>query len=593
MEQTLTVRGEQQNPDAILIMDERLSRLEAQLEGLASRVDALERRLSALETGALAGSTPRQGVPVAGEVDALERLASLRVSDLGGFVALVGRTLLVLAGAYLLRALTDSGRLATGDGLLLGLGFALCWIVMADQAGAHGRGLSAAFHGVAFALIAFPLLYEATIRFQFLNAATGAVGLGVSATVALAVAARRRLQGVAWVATLGALATAGGLMLASAELGPVALVLVWLGGATLWLGEWLGWTVLGWPAALAADLTVLVLSGRAVAPDVADRPAVALAAEIGLLVAYLGSVAVRTLLLRREVLPFEVAQCGAAIAVGLGGAAYVTSHTGGGMLPLGGSALVLAAACFAVAAVLVERRQGRGRNDTFYAWAGLVFALAGWALTLPGTALGPVYAALGAASAWAGRRWARFVLQVHGAVYLMAAAVAAGLLVHIGYGLGLPLEAAQAPSAAMLGVLALCVFALGGLSPAGAEGPIRPGARVPRLIGLVLALGGLLGMAAAYLGPVIADAATPAVRGGMVATLRTGLLVTAVLGLGWATRTLGFVEGAWLVYPLLVLAGLKFVVEDFRAGQPATLFVGFAVYGLALILGPRLCRRSR
>ncbi len=53
----------------------------------------------------------------------------------------------------------------------------------------------------------------------------------------------------------------------------------------------------------------------------------------------------------------------------------------------------------------------------------------------------------------------------------------------------------------------------------------------------------------------------------------------------------GFVEGAWLVYPLLILTGLKFLVEDLRAGRPATLFVSFALYGLALIAGPWLCRR--
>lgn len=56
-------------------------------------------------------------------------------------------------------------------------------------------------------------------------------------------------------------------------------------------------------------------------------------------------------------------------------------------------------------------------------------------------------------------------------------------------------------------------------------------------------------------------------------------------------RITGFVEGAWLVYPFLGLTGLKFVLEDLRTGQPGTLFVGFALYGLALILGPRLCRR--
>jgi hypothetical protein len=62
--------------------------------------------------------------------------------------------------------------------------------------------------------------------------------------------------------------------------------------------------------------------------------------------------------------------------------------------------------------------------------------------------------------------------------------------------------------------------------------------------------------------------------------------------LAWGSRALNLIEGAWLVYPFLTLTGLKFVIEDFRAGTPATLFLSFALYGLALILGPRLCRRS-
>ncbi len=572
-------------------MDDRLSRLEAQLEQLSIHVGDLERRLAALETREPAAAAVRaHGVPAAGELDALERLASLRASDVGAVVALLGRTLVVLAGAYLLRALTDSGRLAAGPGVLLGLAFALCWVVVADRAGAHGRSLSAAFHGVAFVLIAFPLLFEATTRFQFLTTAAAAAGLGGSAAVALAVAARRQLPGVAWVTTLGALATTGALMLATSELGPLALFLVLLGVATLWLGHLLDWTVLRWPVALGADLAILILSGRAVAPDVADRPGMALAAQILLLVAYLGSVAVRTLFLGRDAIPFEMAQGAVAIAVGLGGAAYVTGRIGGA-LPLGIATLALAAGCYAVAVAFVERRQGRRRNFSFYTSAGLVFALAGCALALPRPPLGLTYAALGLATGWAGRVWRRRTFRAHGAVYLVAAVAVSGLLAHVGYGLGLPLPPAHAPSAAMLGVLALCLAAVWGLGAPAAEGTPGLAARLPRLVGLVLALGGVMGVAVAWLTPAIAGAEAAA-HGGQVATLRTALLVSDVLALAWAARAWGFVEGAWLVYPLLVLTGLKFVLEDFRAGQPATLFVGFALYGLALIVGPRLCRRS-
>ena len=78
----------------------------------------------------------------------------------------------------------------------------------------------------------------------------------------------------------------------------------------------------------------------------------------------------------------------------------------------------------------------------------------------------------------------------------------------------------------------------------------------------------------------------------IVATLRTALLVAGALLLAWAGGARRFVEAAWLVYPLLVVIGVKLLFEDLRAGRPATLFLAFALYGAALIVGPRLKRRG-
>jgi hypothetical protein len=573
-------------------MEDRLIHLEAQMEELVRRIADFEQRLAALETREPAATAVRaHGAPSAEELDGEASLAGLRKSDLATIVAAVGRTLVILAGAYLLRALTDSGVLAAGPGALLGLAFALGWIVMADRAGAHGRTLHATFHGVAFVLIALPLLFEATTRFHFLDPATAAASLAGCAAVALAVAARRHLLGVAWVATLGALGTAVALMLFTAELGPFALFLVLLGVATLWLGYVLDWTLLRWPVALVADLTILILSGRAVTSGVSDAPGMALAVQILLLVAYLGSFATRTLFLNRNVIPFEVVQSVAGIVVGLGGAAYVTRTTGVGTLPLGLATLALAGGCYGVAVAFVERRQGRHRNFFFYTSAGLVFALVGSALVLPTPAPALVYAALGLVTAWAGRLSERVTFHAHGAVYLAAAVVVSGLFAHVLYGLGVPAAPAHGASATMLGVLGLCVASIWALAPAATEGPPLPAVRVPRLVVLVLGLGGLLGVAVAWLTPVLGGGATMAPHPSLVATLRTALLVAGVLVLAWAAGARGFVEGAWLVYPLLILTGLKFLLEDFRAGRPATLFLGFALYGLALIAGPWLCRR--
>lgn len=564
--------------------------LEIEIRLLAGRLDAIEGRLDRLESqerGAAAreAGRPNGAVPTRA---AGESPAGFGIPDVGSVVALLGRTLLVLAGAFLLRALTDAGRLDAGPGVLLGLAFAATWIVMADRAGGRGNGSSAAFHGLAFVLIAFPLLFEATTRFHFLNPAAVAAGLGGCTAIALAVAWRRRLQGLAWVATLGVLATAGALAVATAEMGPFALFLIVLGVAALWFGYVLDWTVLRWPVALFADLAVVILSLRAATVGAADTPGMAFGAQTLLLAAYLGSFATRTLLLNRDVIPFEVAQSIGASIVGLGGAAFLTQVGNGGGVPLGAATLALAAGCYAAAAIFVERRQRRRRNYYFYTSAGLVFTLAGCALALPPAAVGPAYAVLGVVAASAGRLFTRATYRAHAAAYLTAAVVVTGLLPQVLYGLGLPLVPGRSASAAALGVLALCGVAMWGLAPDAASFAPSPWRRVPRLIVLVLALGGLLGAVSSFLFPPGGpDAAAP----GLVAAVRTALLVVGVLTLALADRIWAFPEGGWLVYPLLFLAGAKFVLEDVRAGQTSTLFVGFALYGLALIAGPRLRRR--
>lgn len=573
-------------------MEDRLIRLEAQMVQLVHRIAAFEQRLAALEsrgTPATVISVP--AAPKAEVLDGEPSLTDLRKSDLPTIVAALGRTLVILAGAYLLRALTDSGVLTAGPGALLGLAFALGWIVMADRAAARGRTLHATFYGVAFVLIALPLVFEATTRFHFLEPATAAASLTGCAAVALVVAARRRLLGVAWVATLGAVGTAVALMFLTAELGPFVLFLVLLGVATLWLGYVLEWTLLRWPVALVADLTILILSGRAVTSGASDSPGMAITVQVLLLVAYLGSFAARTLFLNRNVIPFEVVQSVAGIAVGLGGAAYVTRTAGVGTLPLGLATLALAGGCYAVAVAFVERRQGRHRNFFFYTSAGLVFAMAGCALVLPTPAIALAYAVLGSASAWAGRLSRRVTFHAHGAAYLAAAVAVSGLFAHVLHGLGVPAAPAHAPSAAMLGVLSLCVLSIWVLAPAAVAGPPLPAARVPRLVVLVLGLGGLLGVAVAWLTPALTGGTGAAPQASLVPTLRTALLVVGILLLAWAGGARGFVEGVWLVYPLLIVTGLKFLLEDFRAGGPATLFLSFALYGLALIAGPWLCRR--
>ena len=57
-------------------------------------------------------------------------------------------------------------------------------------------------------------------------------------------------------------------------------------------------------------------------------------------------------------------------------------------------------------------------------------------------------------------------------------------------------------------------------------------------------------------------------------------------------RTSDLAELSWFVNPLLVATGLKLLVKDLRLGTPLSLFLGFACFGIALIVAPRLRRRG-
>jgi hypothetical protein len=81
--------------------------------------------------------------------------------------------------------------------------------------------------------------------------------------------------------------------------------------------------------------------------------------------------------------------------------------------------------------------------------------------------------------------------------------------------------------------------------------------------------------------------ATPAA----LAVARTALLSGSALALAWLGGRPRWREAAWLVYPILVLGGLKLLIEDLGTGRTVSLALSFALYGLALIVAPRWVRR--
>ena len=98
------------------------------------------------------------------------------------------------------------------------------------------------------------------------------------------------------------------------------------------------------------------------------------------------------------------------------------------------------------------------------------------------------------------------------------------------------------------------------------------------------------GWVVGWLAPLVAGRADGGVDLGALATVRTVVLASAALLIAWMSRRARFREWAWLVYPLLVATGIKMIAQDFKDSRPATLFVALAVFGVALIVAPRLRR---
>ncbi len=579
------------------VMDDRTDRLESAVEQLRLAVLSLERRLDLLEARRTGGAASVADARAEGRAGArAEPLPDESTEkdpyDPIAILSLVGRLLLVLAGGYFLRAMTDAGALNPPLGLILAAAYAVVWLFLADRAGGRSQLPSAVFHALAAAMIAFPLLIEATIRFKVLTSVTSAVALAVLTAALLLVAWRRRLRAVAWINVIGALVTSVVLLAQTAVFVPLAFYLIAFGVATYWWGDALGWPELRWPVALAANLAVAGVTLRAAATAHLDAPQAAMLLQALLLGAYVASIAIRTLVRGGKVTPFECVQSATALVVGLGGAIYLTRATGTVPAALGVTSLVFGAACYGAVIASVHGLGPRERNVHFYATLALVLMLAGLTLVLGGPWPGAVFAALAVLAAGLWSRFGRRFMLLHSAVYVVAAGIVSGTLSYCVWGLGLDAAGPWArPDVVMLAVLVAATLSawLAATRPAPEGGVLTSVPRLVLILVLVVAAGGCV---IGYVAPATAGLDDGSVDPGVLATVRTCVLAVAALLIAWIGRHNRFREWGWLVYPLLAGIALKMVAHDFQYSRPATLFIAMALYGAALIVAPRLRRRT-
>jgi hypothetical protein len=574
----------------------------AELDDLRQQVRNLNDRVARLE----AAVAVRSEVPWMREAGTpLSVLASAgaegdnrsSAAESAPFLPVLGGATLGLAGAYLLRAIAESGTLPPQLVFALATLYAVAWLFWAPRA--HGgRRLSTTLYSLTAALILCPLLWEATVRFRTIAPWQASVILVAFTLIGLAVSWQRDLMVVATTATLAGIGTACALLIGTYDVLPFTFVFLAIAAAievcacfNHWLGE-------RWLTAATADLSILlatwlVTNPRGLPQDYAPIPAPALvAAQMALLVIYLSSVMVRTLLRGRTFTNFETGQCAVAFLLGVGGAIRLSAQVPPLAPAIAAFALLCGAACYAISFKVLARQNAHGRNFYTYSTFAILLVLVGCRILLSDGAAAIVWSLLALACIGAGGFWNRLTLEMHGGVYLLLALVFSGawresarLL------LGTDVWPNAIPPALWIGAaVAGASYLLAVRSARSLDGgwnlrAFRVGlaaALVWLLLGLVA--GSLTGSYHALFNVAAGDS--------YCATLRTSAVVGVTLLLAALGSRPQFRDFAQLVYPLMLVGGYRLLTDDLHQDRKAVLFLSLLLYGAALMALPRL-RRTR
>jgi hypothetical protein len=558
------------------------------LERLSDKVAELEVRLSALEHRSATTGHPSLHPGNATAVPPAP-LESVSLPRPAGALAAVGRVFLGLAGAYLLRALAESGVLPQLAVVAVALAYAVAWLVWAAQArAANGFARSAA--AVTAALILSPMLWELNLRFHLLPAWVTAVVLGGFAVLASALGWKRNLAAVVGLSTLAAAITCLVLLVATRDPAPfmLALLAIVVAAETAACRDrWLGLRSI---AAVAADLGALALilvyaSEGGAPPEYKPVAAALLMAMIAAgFVIYGASTAFRAVVLLRRISIFEIAQTTVAFLLAASGILRL-SHLAGPAL----GAFCLLAAVFSYWAAFTRLAWlPQSRNyHVFATWAGALF-LMGSFLLLP-ESLRALWLALAAVAAvLIGVRRPRMTISIHGAVFVATAALVSGLLEYAGKALAGDLPPAMpgwripATAAATVVCYAVAARSLPDKDPWN-----------QRLLRLVLAAPAAFVVAAlAVIPAALAVTLLTSMSPPHLAATHSLVACLAAMALALAGTRCKRIELVWLAYAFIAACTVKLLFEDLRSGSAGSIAASLFFYGMAWVLVPRLARKT-
>jgi hypothetical protein len=553
-----------------------LNRLATRLENLELRVQALEHpseascSLPELETNALQEAEPAEALPFA---------------QAGGAFSVLGKAMLGIAGAYVLRAVAESTPLPKLAIAAVAIVYAMMWLVWAARV-KGGQWFASAIYAGTSALILASLLWELTLSFKVLPAPWSACILGAFVLLATALAWKQNLTPLLWVANVTAAGAAIVLSIATLQMVPfiaVLLVMVLVCEFAAARNRELSIRVM---VAAAADLALWALVFIYSSPQSTrqDYPSLGAATLLvpgfALLLIFGSSVVFRTVLNEKKISVFETLQI--MIVFLLAACSLLFFAPGAGATVLAALCLALSAAGYTAAFTVFDRAVEKRNYHVFSTWsAGLLLACG--LLWLPPfwltTSLG--MAAIAAAVLGVARN--RLALEIHGAVFLIVAAVASGLPGYAFHALAWTLPGAPPWSVYLVTLCALLCYAAGR--------PLQAEQRRRRLLHLLPASIAVCAMAA-MLAQGLLWIAAPRIAPDVfhIAFIRTLTICAVALALAFCGSRWQRMELSWLAYATLVFVAAKLLFEDLHHGRLEFIAASIFLFALTLIAVPRLAR---
>ena len=550
--------------------------LPEEMESLVHRVDELERRVHQLEHPAEALAPPAAqlaSAPVA-QASAIEKAS--------GLFPVLGKAMLGIAGAYLLRAVMESGSLPRLAVAAVAIAYAITWLFWATRA---AQFAGAVYAGTS-ALILGPMLWELTLRFRLLPPAATAGVLAGFVLTATALEWQRTRGPAFWVAYCAAAVMALLLSIATHVMLPfiaVLLLMVLLCEYCTAHGHMSSVRLL---VAGITDFAVWMMIFMYSGPESARadypllQPAALLAPACLLFAINAASVAAATIQLRRTISVFETLQAIAAFLLAVSSVLFFQpAHAA---LALGVACLVLAAATYAASFALFRRAAERRNFHVFIAWsAGLLLAGALW--TLP-AGWAATFLGLAALVSVAAGVWLQCVsLDLHGVVYLAAGAIVAGLPGYVADALTGQLPPRPPWTIFVVSACAVLCYAVG-RERVGEAWQQQVLHFVPAFLAscavAALLVEGLLRLVALFITPVLFH----------LAFIRTLTVCSVALALAFGGRVLQRLEMTRISYAAVAFMAVKLIFEDLREGRMEFIALSIFFFAVTLIAVPRLGR---